>query len=240
MIKSRFSYWRVTAAMAILALTLIPSIRQSTARAEPSVATGSSLDLANEERILGRYYDDLVSYKKHTLELGKRARLVSTDLDEAQNRSEDLKRRLSEVQNAVREIVRKLKAADQWASLDTTILARITDARDKSYFQQNSFKKLLEDSSNDLTSYGSDITTPFDNLRRKLTSRTGSSNGEALIVRAHHSSAPFTRSGLQCLISNIQVGILWRGNQQESDRHQGQRICACSGGDQTTCQNALF
>jgi hypothetical protein len=238
MTKSKFSYFKVTAVMAILALTLVPSIRQSNAKAKPSMETGDSLDLANEHRILAKYYDDLISYNKQTRELGKRARLVSTDLDEAQNRSEDLKRRLSEVQSAVREIVRKLKAADQWGSLDTTILARVTEAGDKSYFQQNSFKKLLEDSSNDLTSYGNDITTPFDNLRRKLTSRTGSPDSEAMNVRAHHGSAPFTRTGLQCLIGNIQVGIVWRLNGVENTKHQNERICACSGGTAATCANA--
>jgi hypothetical protein len=238
MTKSKSSYFKGIAMTAILALTLIPSIRQSNARSQPSVSTGASVDLANEERVLARYFDDLVNYNKRTRELGKRARLVSTDLDEVQNRSEDLKRRLSEVQNAVREIVRKLKAANEFDDLDTNIVARITEPADKSYFQQNSFKKLLEDASNDLTSYGTDITTPFDNLRRKLTSRRGSSYGAASDVRAHHGLAPFTRAGLTCLIGNIQVGIIWRHNNVEGSTHQNQRICACSGGTAATCTGA--
>ena len=94
--------------------------------------------------------------------------MVSSDLDEVQNRSDDLKRRLSEVQNAVREIVRKLKAANEsltiWIQTYSRALQRPAT---KSYFQQNSFKKLLEDASNGLTSYGSDISTPLDGLRRR-------------------------------------------------------------------------
>jgi hypothetical protein len=240
MMNSRFTYLKMTAAISILAVTLIPTIRQSTAKSRPtSLGTGNSLDLANEERILAKYHDDLVNYNTHTRELGKRARLVNTDLDEAQNRSEDLKRRLSEVQNAVREIVRKLKAADQWSSLDSTILAQITDAGDKSYFQQNSFRKFLEDASNDLTSYGSEISSPLDTLRKKLASRTLSPYDGAQIVQAsYRAPTPFTHFGLQCLISNIQVGLVWRVNGKESTYHQNQRICSCSGGTAATCTNA--
>jgi len=237
MTKSKSSYFKGIAMTAILALTLIPSIRQSSVRAKPSAGTGAPLDLATEERILGKYFDDLVSYNKHTRELGKRARLVSTDLAEAQNQSEDLKRRLSEVQNAIRDIVTKLKAAGEWDSLDETILARITDARDKSYFQQNSFKKFLAENY-DLSSYASEISSPLDNLRRKLTSRTASPAGDSLNVRAHHGSAPFTRAGLTCLIGNIQVGIIWRHNNAEGSTHQNERICACSGGTAATCAGA--
>jgi len=236
MIKSRFSHLKLSALIAVFAMTLVPYPRTSAGSRLSPIVTGA--DLGNEQRIIAKYAADLVAYDKQTQALGKRARLVSSDLDDVQNRSEDLKRRLSEVQNAVREVVRKLKAANEFDDLDTNIVARITDSRDKSYFQQNSFKKLLEDASNDLTSYGNDITTPFDNLRRKLTSRTGSSYGEALNVRAHHGSAPFTRAGLTCLIGNIQVGIIWRHNNVENSTHQNERICACSGGTAATCTSA--
>lgn len=242
MIRSRFSYLKTTALVAVFAMTLIPSPRASAgSRLSPTV-TGA--DLSNEQRIIAKYAAELVAYDKQTQALGKRARLVSSDLDEVQNRSEDLKRRLSEVQNAVREIVRKLKAANEFDDLDTKIVVRITDARDKSYFQQNSFKKLLEDSSNGLTSYGSDISTPLDNLRRKIASRTFSPDGEAVKVRAHHAAAPFFRNGLQCMLSNIQVGIVWRMGGTEDRLHQNTRICACYGGSTTNgasaCSNSAI
>ena len=225
--KTRFSYLKMTALIAVFAMTLVPNLRTSAgSRLAPTVA---GTDLESERRIIARYLDDLAAYDKQTQALGKRARLVSSDLDGLQNRSEDLKRRLSEVQNAVREIVRKLKAANEFDDLDNTVLARITEARDKSHFQQNSLKKLLEDASNNLTSYGSEISTPYDNLRRKLTSRTASPSGDSLI-RAHHALAPFGKNGLQCMLSNIQVGIVWRVGGAESKEHQQTRICACYGG----------
>src|ERR1051326_8448971 len=128
MIKSRFSYLKLAALIAAFAMTLGPYLRTSAGN-RVSPVTGT--DLSNEQRIIARYADDLAAYDKETQTLGKRARLVSSDLDGVQNRSEDLKRRLSEVQNAVREIVRKLKAANEFDDLDTSIVARITDARDK-------------------------------------------------------------------------------------------------------------
>jgi len=235
MIKSRFSHLKLSALIAVFAMTLVPYPRTSAGSRLSPIVTGA--DLGNEQRIIAKYAADLVAYDKQTQALGKRARLVSSDLDDVQNRSEDLKRRLSEVQNAVREVVRKLKAANEFDDLDTNIVARITDSRDKSYFQQNSFKKLLEDASNDLASYGSDVTTPVDNLRRKLTSRTASPSGDSLI-RAHHAAAPFFRNGLQCMLSNIQVGIVWRMGGTEDRAHQNTRICACYGG--ATCSGAAI
>jgi hypothetical protein len=236
MIKSRFSYLKTTALIAVFAMTLVPYLRTSAgSRLSPTV-TGA--DLSNEQRIIAKYAAELVAYDKQTQALGKRARLVSSDLDEVQNRSEDLKRRLAEVQTAVREIVRKLKAANEFDDLDTNIVSRITDARDKTFFQQNSFKKLLEDSSNGLTGYGSDISTPLDNLRRKVASRTISPDSEGQIVRAHHAAAPLFRNGLQCALSNIQVGIVWRMGGTEDRAHQNTRICACYGG--ATCSNSAI
>lgn len=235
MIKSRFSYLKMIAAIAVFAMTLVPDLRTSAGTRVSPIVTGA--DLGDEQRIIARYLNDLVAYNKQTQELGKRARLVSSDLDEVQNRSEDLKRRLSDVQNAVREITRKLKAAGEWDNVDETILARITDARDKSFFQQNSFKKFVGDNY-DLSTYGSDISTPLDNLRRKVASRTFSSDGEAVIVRAHHAAAPFGKNGLQCALSNIQVGIVWRMGGTEDKAHQNTRICACYGG--ATCSTAAI
>lgn len=238
MIKSRFSHLKTTALIAVFAMTLVPYLRTSAGSRLSATVTGA--DISNEQRIIARYAAELVAYDKQTQALGKRTRLVSSDLDEVQNRSEDLKRRLAEVQTAVREIVRKLKAANEFDDLDTKIVARITDARDKSYFQQNSFKKLLENASNDLTSYGSDITTPLDNLRRKVASRTLSPDGEAVIVRAHHPPAPSTRNGLQCALSNIQVGIVWRLGGTEGKAHQQTRICACYAGPTCNSTNSAI
>jgi len=236
MIESRFRYLKLTAVFAVLAMTLVPYLRTSTASSRPSSLANPGADLSSEERILAKYFDDLVTYDKDVAQAGKRARLVTADLDPVQRKSDDLKSRLSDAQNAIRDIVRKLKAANEWDDLDTNLVARITDTQDKSFFQQNSFKKLLEDSSNSFTSHGNEITTPLDNLRRKVASRTASPDGEVQFVRASYGTrAPFFAAGLKCLTANLRLGLLWRLGAHESKNTQNERICACSGG--ATCSN---
>src|SRR2546429_2122075 len=150
MIKSRFSYLKLTAVVAVLAMTLVPSVRRSTAKNQPSPVANAApdADLANEERVLAKYFDDLFAYDKQAAELSKKASFVRADLDTLQRKSDDLKGRLSPLQNSIREIVRKLKAANEWEDLDITTAAKITDASHKSFFQQTSFKQVLVEASN--------------------------------------------------------------------------------------------
>src|SRR5262245_3986452 len=91
MITSRFSYLKTSALIAVIAMTLIPCPRTSAGRRLSQTMPGVA-DFGNEQRIIGRYRDDLAAYDKETQALGNRARLVSSDLDGVQNRSEDLKR----------------------------------------------------------------------------------------------------------------------------------------------------
>ena len=213
MIKSRFSYLKLTAVVAVLAMTLVPSFRRSTAKNQPSPVANAApdADLANEERALVKYFDDLVTYDKQTAQLSAKAKLVSADLDPLQRKSDELKGRLSGVQNAVREIVRKLKAANEWDNLNTTVAAGITDPRLKVYLEQDNFKQLLEESSNNLNSHANEISTPLDSLRKKLTSRTFSPYGDGAdlqIVRtAYEAPAPMKFVSLRCSIGRMRIGL---------------------------------
>ena len=232
MSKSGISCLKLAASAVLLGIALIPLMRTSTAAGRVPAPPVSGADLSNEERILAKYFDDLVAYDKECTQIGKSARLVSADLDQVQRKSDDLKGRLSTVQDAIREVVRKLKAANEWDELDTNLVARITDSRDKSFFQQNSFKKLLEDSANSFASHGNEISTPLDNLRRKVAQGTFSQSAEVQFVNASHHvpSAPFFAAGLKCLTANLRLGLLWRIGGKETTKTQNERICACSGG----------
>jgi len=137
---------------------------------------------ANEPRAISRYFDDLVAYEKELEKLSERKSLENIHINPVQLKADNLKSRLSEVQNALREIVRKLKAADQWNDLNTTVAAGVTDANQKSFLQQTDFKRLLEDSSTSLSSRGKEISAPLDNLRKRLTSRY--SGSELQFMRA--------------------------------------------------------
>ena len=204
-----FSYLKCASIAAVLAIAVITSMHSSTAknRPMPRVAVVAGVDLTNEERVIGAYFDDFTTYETQRVELSKRATLVASDIEPLGRRSDDLRARLSRVQDTIREIVRKLKAANEWDDLEQDIEGKITDPRLKSFFKQSSFKQLLEDYANNLTSQANEISDPLDKLRKKLTSYyTNGSSGQ--IVRAAYAEpAPFNRTHLGCGIAKVRVGL---------------------------------
>jgi hypothetical protein len=156
--------------------------------------------------------------------------LVSADLDPLQRRSDDLKGRLSGLQNVIREIVTKLKAANEWSDLDITTAAKITDARQKAYIEQESFKQLLEESSNGLTSHANEISLPLDNLRKKLTSRYGDGADVQFVRAAYGAPAPMTFVSLACSVGRIQLGLGHRLHRSASDGLLDTVSCNCNPG----------
>jgi len=204
MTKPEFRYSIPTGVVAILAVMFMPAMRVSNATDQPSTATA---DIANEQRVITRYFEDLVTYDKQAAELGKRSTFLLADLEPLKKRSDDLKGRLPAVQNSVRELVRKLKAANEWEDLDTSLAATITDAKQKSVFQQTSFKRLFDDSANNLSSHGNEISAPLDNLRKRLTSRSGDGEEFQIVRVGYKAPAPVTPLGskdsLGCTIGKM-------------------------------------
>jgi hypothetical protein len=238
MIKSGFRYWKLTAVVTVLAITIIAGVRPSTATKQPPRSTAVSgpdlVNLVNEERALAKYFDDLYAYHRQSAQLSKKPSLLSADLDPLQRKSDELKGRLSELQNVIREIVRKLKAANEWNDLDTSIAASITDASKRAKFKENSFKQLLEESSNSLTSYGNEINIPLDKLRKRLTSRTFSpySDGsDVQIVRAGYEAPAPVRlfRSLGCAVAQIRIGLIDRLGGAPTEEQDNQMECACTG-----------
>jgi small-conductance mechanosensitive channel len=219
-----------TAVVAVLTLTVMAGVRSSTATKQPTATVAQGADLANEERALAKYFEDLVSYNHQTAQLSAKAKLVSADLDPLQRRSDDLKGRLSGLQNVIREIVTKLKAANEWSDLDITTAAKITDARQKAYIEQESFKQLLEESSNGLTSHANEISLPLDNLRKKLTSRYGDGADVQFVRAAYGAPAPMTFVSLACSVGRIQLGLGHRLHRSASDGLLDTVSCNCNPG----------
>jgi len=204
MIKTGFSYLKLAAVVAVLAIALVPFTPTSTANNGPSEVAAAGADISSEQRIIARYFDDFVAYDQQATEFGKRARLVSTDLDPLQQKSDGLKGRLSGVQNAVREIVKKLKAANEWENLNTTVAAGISDGTSNTFFKQTSFKQLLEETSNNLTSQRNEISEPLDKLRKRLTSRYEDGAGLQIVRAGYEASVPVGAPGsLGCTIGKL-------------------------------------
>lgn len=225
--KSRFSYLKLAVVAAALAMALVPSMRTSTAKNQPSPVANAALDadLANEERVLANYVEDLAAYDKLAAELGKRARFVSGDLDPVQRQSDDLKGRLSAVQSAVAEIVKKLKASNEWNDLDKSIAASITDANRRSFFQESSLKQLLDESSTGLTSHANEISRPLDNLRKRLTSRYGNEADFKIVRAGYEAPAPVFFYSVRCTIGGIRLGL--NRNKHASDALLDTVSCNC-------------
>jgi len=217
MIKSGFSYVKLIALVAVLAIAFISSMRPSAATTRPV----PDVDLRNEQQTISRYADDLIVYENQAAELGKRATLVNTEVETLQRKSDDLKGRLSLVQNAVRDIVRKLKAANEWDDIDTRAAARIKDARQRAFFQDSSFKQLLQDSEN-IGSQANEISSPLDTLRRKVTSRNYGGAEVQMVRAAFTQPAPFESGSIGCRIGRlglkIVIGLGGTPSREQSDR----------------------
>jgi len=236
MIKSLLNYLKWTPFAVLLAIAFTLSMRSSTANDQPSPETSAAIrvDLANEDRVLGKYLDDLVDYEHECWRIGQRARLVSGDLDVVQRRAFDLKNRLSEVQGALQEAVRKLKAAKEWDNLNTTIAARITDPKERREFEELNFKQLLEDSSNSLTSHSNEISAPLDNLRKRLTSRNLFlyRDGALAIVPAAYRPPPppMFLVSVKCLIAGAKLSIVGAMGNKSNPHSTDVWSCACKPG----------
>jgi hypothetical protein len=224
MIKSGLSYLKWAPMMAALAVALIPSMRSSSATTTEPLAT----DLRSEEAIIAKYADDLFAFDKQVAEVGRRVRFASSDLDPLQRKSGELKSRLSEVQNAIREVVKKFKAANEWDNLDATVEARITDPRQKALFREVSFKQSLEEDANDLTSQASEIDLPLGSLRRKLASRFD--QDIPAIVNASYLEPTMRVASLRCRIETRRNAMMSVRGGVPTANNYDRASCACNPG----------
>jgi hypothetical protein len=229
----KVSYLKLSAVVAVLAMTLIPSLHTTTASSQPTTAAAVPINanLTSEEQVIGKYFDDLVTYDKQAAEIGKKARLVTADLDDIERKSNDLKGRLSGVQSAFGQIIQKLKAADEWKDLDTSIAARITDTSQRSFFQEFSFKQVLEEGSTGLTSHKNEIGIPLENLRKRLTSRYRDASEVQFVRAAFVVPPPFAFFSLKCSIGLARENLIHRlgGKENQQTLHDVHEACHAPG-----------
>jgi len=203
---NKFPYVKLAAVAAVLATAFFGLIRPSTAEIGSPAASGA--DVGSEARVVSNYADDLINYETQSAALGKRSAIVSTDLEPLQRKSDDLKLRLSSVQNAIRDIIQKLKAANEWDDADTRLASKITDARLKSFLQQTSFKQDLESAASGLTSQANEISEPLDNLRKRITSRYDSAHDVQFVRAAYVVPVPFASGSIGCRIGRLGLQIV--------------------------------
>ena len=227
----RINHRQLASICAVFAVTLVlgAAFIGATARveAEPDLRS----DLSSEVRALESYADDLAAFKIECARLNKKPSVIQTEIDPIQRKADDLKRRLSGFQNAVGEVIRKLKAANAWDDLDAKLLANITDPRERAFFQESSFKRDLEEAASSLSSRSSDINVPLDILRRKLTSQTLSpyeERGYSIIRVSYSPPAPMKFVSLDCTVHRVRFGIIRRLGGMQTNASCNAMGCACN------------
>jgi hypothetical protein len=228
MIKTGLSYLKWAPIAIVLVVGIASSIRPSTAtnRTGSEIDLASAADLRSEEAIIAKFADDLVTYDRECGVTGKKARLVNADVEGLERKSNDLKRRLSEVQNAFREVVRKLKAANEWDNLDTTIEAGITDARERTLFREFSFKQALDEAASNLGNQASEVDEPLGTLRKRLTSRFV--QGGPMMVHAGYFEPIMRVVSLRCRILSHKNAMTYLHGGHPSAQGTDQQACACN------------
>jgi hypothetical protein len=237
--KAKPNYRKLTAICAVLATIFFQSVGSSVAIApqpQPPSAALIALDLGPENRILDAFVTDLIKLDKGSAVLRKKDSLTSAEFEAHQRAADALKRRLSEVQDALREVIRKLKAAGEWdEGLDARVLTKIGDPRTKELFRRDSFKKSLEDAASQLSNDENQIDGLFGNLRNKVKAQLREpifgSGGSALslqTVRVGYTPAPsIVTFNLRCRLTSIRVGVSGFVHGQATQAANDAANCAC-------------
>jgi hypothetical protein len=234
----RISYLKLAAVIAVLALALIPLLHSSTAKNQPAASDTAApgIDTSREERVIGKYHDDLFAYQIECHQANKRQVLRNVDFDPLQRKSEDLKNRLSEVQNAVREIITKFKAANEFDGLDAALLARVTDPGRRAFFQESSFKEDLEYAASNLLSHKEEISLPLAGLRRKLASNVRwDPTSAAFVTAAYHPPTAMFGVGLGCRIAKVRIKLIEKNGGSISGNAGTCTAISCACQNKTPC-----
>jgi len=213
--NAMFRYIRIIGTCAVLTAIVTPvalaSISAARTSSPPAIAF-SDVDLNSEGRTLDAFVNDLGKFDKRTAELGKKASLTNDEFSSHQRLADDLRRRVSTVQDALRQIVAKLRAAGQLDDIDQTMLAKVRDPEFQAILRRDGFKKVLEEAASSLSNGASEIVSLPDSLRNKLGAKIPDSVFEpgrsALALRVVPVS--FRSAGgasFKCRVAYLRVGF---------------------------------
>jgi hypothetical protein len=211
-----------------------------------SVATNSSgpapapgdADLSAENRTLEGFLTDLDKFDKRNAELSQKESLTREELNLHERTGTDLKRRVGEIQDALRDVIRKLKAAGQWDNLDQIVLAKVSDGRVQDFIRREGFKKLLEDTALGASTSSDEIVRPLEKLRNRVKAQTqksfepANSTTFARVVHVTFSPGPvMTNTGLRCRFALLREGLSagFSKNGGSSKASQDAAMCHCFG-----------
>ena len=170
-------------------------------------------DLSAESRTLDDFLTAVGNFDTKNAELARKESLTREELNTHEGAANDLKQRLSGVQNALREVMRKLKAAGEWDNLDKIVLEKIHDARMQDFIRREGFKRILEQTASGGSTDADEFVRPLNLLRNKVRAQIQNSfePSDSRIFRV--SRVSFTPSvvmaatGLRCRLSMLREGL---------------------------------
>ena len=225
--ETKNSYRRITALCALVAMVVIQSI--SLGKSGRSSTALTDADLTPEKRTLKSFADDLSNVETKCTELGRKTTITQLEFNTARTRADGLRGRVSLIQQAVRSIIDKLKAAGQWEDFDSTVLARVRDARQQSAIRDaGGPRRILEDAAAQLGGLSQEV----DALLQPLTSRIASDAGGSFsdegvqdlrsrLVRVAFAPPAPMRQGLRCQFRGVMLLV------EDSPKNFDKWQCAC-------------
>jgi hypothetical protein len=169
MFSARHYRRNLSLALALVAMT-ISQVHNPTADAR-SVTSIIAADITAEKQTLDSFGSKFTTLEKTISTLQKRTSITASELSSTKTSATTLKTQLSQVQQAIASIVRKLKASGEWQNYDATVNAQLDSKGQKLLSDLGGAKRLLEDFSSRTGSLGIEI----DALVQPLNSRVASS-----------------------------------------------------------------
>jgi hypothetical protein len=163
---------KLTALFAVFALLSAWSVGSSKATSSPGATnTLPELNINSELQTLNSFGDDLSRLDKKRAGLIKRSSVSDAEFTSVKNDHDALRRRVSQLPNAIRSIIQKLKAAGRWDTFEKDLLASTKDEKFKaSVAEFGGARRLFEDvaSQLDRSDSADEILGSLDDVRRKV------------------------------------------------------------------------
>src|SRR5713101_4805775 len=156
--------WKLPTLVAIVATVGAGGVSASNSLLVPSIA---DVDIQAEGRTVDTYVHDLNAFHKRAAEFSRKRSLTRDQFNSLERESDGLKQRLSSVQSALNEIMKKLKAAGQWDGLDTR-MSKISNPTFREVADEIGFKKTLQELALGATSNADQISAPLEPLKIKI------------------------------------------------------------------------
>ena len=229
----RLNYRKLTAICAVVTTMLIQVVSASVATTSPAPSVAfAEADLSSESQTLDSFATDLGKFDKKGGELAKKISLTRAEFAAHEQSANDLKRRVSGIQNALRDAIRKLKAAGQWDNLDQTVLAKISDSRFQTFVRTEGFKKTLEEAASRLSDDANQISNPLDALRNKVLGAVfepGTQSLASRAVRVSYTPPAMLALNFRCRLASLRYGFRFVLERQDVSDAVANFNCQCFG-----------